>query len=98
MKERLIRSQATRTASKYGKCSCAAISRHSSRRTGPWWRMIDEARFLGIHAHNNPDPDKWDAGFTLASYRDEWLRQAAESRLSNMPSLWLKAFSGQRIW
>ncbi|ENT75649.1 hypothetical protein H721_02809 [Brucella ovis IntaBari-2006-46-332] len=48
------------------------------------WSMVaddfDEARFLGIHAHNNPDPDKWDAGFpTLASYRDEWLRQAAES-------------------
>ncbi|MEN3397921.1 hypothetical protein ABC425_14960 [Brucella melitensis] len=48
------------------------------------WSMVaddfDEARFLGIHAHNNPAPDKWDAGFpTLASYRDEWLRQAAES-------------------
>ncbi|MFQ0815253.1 hypothetical protein AVM02_01800 [Brucella anthropi] len=48
------------------------------------WSMVaddfDEARFLGIHAHNDRDPDKWDAGFpTLASYRDEWLRQAAES-------------------
>ncbi|QTO00497.1 hypothetical protein J8E27_12290 [Brucella sp. 458] len=48
------------------------------------WSMVaddfDEARFLGIHAHNNSNPDKWDAGFpTLASYRDEWLRQAAES-------------------
>ncbi|KAB2678960.1 hypothetical protein F9K85_01745 [Brucella tritici] len=48
------------------------------------WSLVaddfDEARFLGIHAHNDRDPDKWDAGFpTLASYRDEWLRQAAES-------------------
>lgn len=48
------------------------------------WSMVaddfDEARFLGVHAHNDHDPDKWDAGFpTLTSYRDEWLRQAAES-------------------
>lgn len=48
------------------------------------WSLVaddfDEARFLGIHAHNDRDPDKWDAGFpTLASYRDEWLRQAGES-------------------
>ncbi|KAB2716736.1 hypothetical protein [Brucella intermedia] len=48
------------------------------------WSLVvddfDEARFLGIHAHNDRNPDKWDAGFpTLASYRDEWLRQAAES-------------------
>lgn len=48
------------------------------------WSLVaddfDELRFLGIHAHNDRDPDKWDAGFpTLISYRDEWLRQAAES-------------------
>ncbi|KAB2709786.1 hypothetical protein FHW20_002049 [Ochrobactrum intermedium] len=48
------------------------------------WSLVaddfDEVRFLGIHAHNDRNPDKWDAGFpTLASYRDEWLRQAAES-------------------
>ncbi|KAB2706257.1 MULTISPECIES: hypothetical protein [Brucella] len=48
------------------------------------WSLVaddfDEVRFLGIHAHNDRDPDNWDAGFpTLASYRDEWLRQAAES-------------------
>ncbi|MBC2885651.1 hypothetical protein H7Q97_09550 [Ochrobactrum sp. CM-21-5] len=48
------------------------------------WSLVaddfDELRFLGIHAHNDPNPDKWDTGFpTLASYRDEWLRQAAES-------------------
>ena len=48
------------------------------------WSLVaddfDEVRFLGIHAHSDRDPDKWDAGFpTLASYRDEWLRQAAES-------------------
>ncbi|OIS94096.1 hypothetical protein [Brucella cytisi] len=48
------------------------------------WSLVaddfDEVRFLGIHAHNDRDPDNWDAGFpTLASYRNEWLRQAAES-------------------
>jgi hypothetical protein len=48
------------------------------------WALVaddfDEIRFLGIHAHHEADPDKWDAGFpTLAAYRDEWLRQAAES-------------------
>ncbi|HHV66376.1 hypothetical protein CN878_03135 [Ochrobactrum sp. 695/2009] len=48
------------------------------------WSLVaddfDEVRFLGIHAHNDRNPDRWDAGFpTLASYRDEWLRQAAES-------------------
>ena len=48
------------------------------------WSLVaddfDELRFLGIHAHNEPNPDKWGASFpTLASYRDEWLRQAAES-------------------
>lgn len=48
------------------------------------WSMVagdfDEHRFLGIHAHNSPDQDDWDAAFpTLAAYRDEWLRQAAES-------------------
>ncbi|MDT6941686.1 hypothetical protein RI570_16345 [Brucella pseudogrignonensis] len=48
------------------------------------WSLVaddfDEARFLGIHAHGEANPDKWDAAFpTLASYRDEWLRQAAAS-------------------
>ena len=48
------------------------------------WGMIagdfDETRFLGIHAHNSPNQDDWDAAFpTLTAYRDEWLRQAAES-------------------
>ncbi|WP_445253645.1 hypothetical protein [Ochrobactrum sp. MYb379] len=48
------------------------------------WSLVaddfDEARFLGIHAHGEVNPDKWDAAFpTLASYRDEWLRQAAGS-------------------
>lgn len=48
------------------------------------WAMVaddfDEVRFLGIHAHGERDPDKWDATFnTLTSYRDEWLRQAAET-------------------
>lgn len=48
------------------------------------WSMVagdfDEARFLGIHGHNSADLDDWDAAFpTLSVYRDEWLRQAAES-------------------
>jgi hypothetical protein len=48
------------------------------------WPMVegdfDRLRFLGIHAHFTNDPDKWDAAFpTLEAYRDEWLRQAAES-------------------
>ncbi|MDR6432132.1 hypothetical protein [Brucella pseudogrignonensis] len=48
------------------------------------WSLVaddfDEARFLGIHAHGEANPDKWDAAFpTLASYRDEWLRQASAS-------------------
>ncbi len=48
------------------------------------WSLVaddfDEPRFLGIHAHGESDPDKWNAAFpTLTAYRDEWLRQAAES-------------------
>lgn len=48
------------------------------------WDMVsgdfDEQRFLGIHAHNSANPDDWDAAFpALSVYRDEWLRQAAES-------------------
>ncbi|MCL7998106.1 hypothetical protein M8994_07610 [Brucella sp. 21LCYQ03] len=48
------------------------------------WSLVaddfDEVRFLGIHAHGEANPDKWDAAFpTLNSYRDEWLRQAATS-------------------
>ncbi|PWL18770.1 hypothetical protein DKP76_06810 [Falsochrobactrum shanghaiense] len=48
-----------------------------------WARVaddFDEERFLGIHAHGERDPDKWDAAFaTLSAYRAEWLRQAAQS-------------------
>ncbi|WP_378941442.1 hypothetical protein [Mesorhizobium sp. ANAO-SY3R2] len=48
------------------------------------WGMVaddfDEHRFLGIHAHNSLNPDDWSAAFpALSVYRDEWLRQAAES-------------------
>ena len=44
------------------------------------WSMVandfDEVRFLGIHAHNSPNQDDWNAAFpTLQAYRDEWLRQ-----------------------
>lgn len=48
------------------------------------WALVaddfDEQRFLGIHAHNSADPDSWKAAFpALSVYRDEWLRQAAET-------------------
>ncbi|MEJ6783333.1 hypothetical protein [Aminobacter sp. Piv2-1] len=48
------------------------------------WSMVagdfDESRFLGIHAHNSANPDDWNAAFpALSVYRDEWLRQAAET-------------------
>lgn len=48
------------------------------------WSLVaddfDEVRFLGIHAHGEQNPDKWDAAFpALSVYRDEWLRQAATS-------------------
>jgi hypothetical protein len=36
--------------------------------------------FTGIHAHKSDNPDSWRIAFPdLDSYRDEWLRQAAES-------------------
>jgi len=48
-----------------------------------WGMVADdfvEAGFLGIHAHKSPNPDDWTAAFpTLNDYREEWLRQAAES-------------------
>lgn len=49
---------------------------------GQNWALVaddfDEVRFLGIHAHGEANPDKWEAAFpTLTAYRDEWLRQAA---------------------
>jgi hypothetical protein len=52
------------------------------------WSMVaddfDEQRFIGIHAHNSPNPDDWNAAFaTLADYKAEWLRQAAETAATN---------------
>jgi hypothetical protein len=36
--------------------------------------------FFGLHAHFTPSPDDWTMAFpNLDSYRDEWLRQAAET-------------------
>ena len=36
--------------------------------------------FFGLHAHFAPNPDAWTLAFPqLAVYRDEWLRQAAET-------------------
>ncbi|MEQ1938093.1 hypothetical protein ABMA46_07555 [Mesorhizobium sp. CN5-321] len=70
-----------------------------------WGKVADDfdaGRFLGIHAHNSSEPDAWDAAFpTLEAYRDEWLRQAAESaRVAYaeplVPAL-LKAVSLDRI-
>ena len=70
------------------------------------WSMVasdfDEMRFLGIHAHNSPNQDDWNAAFpTLQAYRDEWLRQAAESAsvayAEPLPSALLKAVTLNRI-
>lgn len=48
------------------------------------WAMVAgdfiEAGFAGLHAHKSRNPDDWTLAFPdLATYRDEWLRQAAES-------------------
>jgi hypothetical protein len=48
------------------------------------WAMVAgdfvEEGFTGVHAHKSPNPDDWTLAFpTLSTYRDEWLRQAAES-------------------
>jgi hypothetical protein len=48
------------------------------------WRMVADdfiaEQFLGIDGRGSDNPDSWRVGFpTLAAYRDEWLRQAAES-------------------
>ena len=70
------------------------------------WSMVaddfDEMRFLGIHAHFTDDTSKWDAAFpTLSDYRDEWLRQAADSAklsyASPLPEQLLKAVTLDRI-
>lgn len=48
------------------------------------WSLVDgdfiEQGFTGLHAHSARDPDEWTLAFpTLADYRAEWLRQAAET-------------------
>ncbi|MEW9836665.1 hypothetical protein [Mesorhizobium marinum] len=48
------------------------------------WSMVapdfDEGRFFGIDANKSASPDDWKPAFpTLAIYREEWLRQAAEA-------------------
>lgn len=48
------------------------------------WSMVEEdfaaSGFFGMHAHFLANPDAWRLQFpTLAAYRDEWLRQAAET-------------------
>ena len=60
------------------------VERDIAAFVGQDWSMVagdfDENRFLGIHAHNSANPDDWNAAFpALAIYRDEWLRQAAET-------------------
>jgi hypothetical protein len=48
-----------------------------------WGMVADDfiaEQFLGIDGRGSDNPDFWRVGFpTLAAYRDEWLRQAAES-------------------
>ncbi len=48
------------------------------------WAMVEgdfaADRFLGLHGHFGANPDGWRLAFpTLDAYRDEWLRQAAET-------------------
>ena len=60
------------------------VTRDIAAYVGQNWAMvagdfIDDG-FTGIHAHKSQNPDEWTLAFpTLAAYRDEWLRQAAES-------------------
>ena len=49
------------------------------------WSMVDNDfirdGFIGIHAHHSPDQDRWRLAFgTVEEYRDEWLRQAHETK------------------
>lgn len=48
-----------------------------------WARVegdFDVEAFFGLNAHFKPDPDQWTMAFPdLATYRDEWLRQAEET-------------------
>ena len=48
------------------------------------WTMVEgnfiAEGFFGLHAHGLSNPDSWKLAFpALADYRDEWLRQAAET-------------------
>ena len=47
------------------------------------WDMVKddfvETHFMGIHAHDESNPDLWKISFpNLNTYRDEWLKQAKE--------------------
>lgn len=49
------------------------------------WSKIDgdfkRDGFIGLHAQHSADTDRWRLAFgTVEEYRDEWLRQAYESR------------------
>ncbi len=49
------------------------------------WSMVADdfvsGGFYGMNANKSPDASDWTIGFpTLEAYRDEWLRQAAQSR------------------
>lgn len=51
------------------------------------WSMVENDfvadGFFGLHAHGAKEPDAWTLDFPeLAAYRDEWLRQAAETAAS----------------
>lgn len=48
------------------------------------WSLVDgdfaKSEFYGLNAHFRPEPQNWTMAFaTLEAYRDEWLRQAAET-------------------
>ena len=48
------------------------------------WSMVDDDfahdRFFGMHGHFRANPDSWRLAFPdVATYRDEWLRQARDT-------------------
>jgi hypothetical protein len=60
------------------------VERDIAAYVSQYWAMVAgdfiEVGFIGVHAHKSPNPDDWTLAFpTLAAYREEWLRQAAES-------------------
>lgn len=54
------------------------------------WSMVADdftAGFFGVDAQRSSDPDQWAPRFdSLSAYRDEWLRQAADTAATALPA------------